>query len=303
MAGSIPVSPTAEPVASASGLAPGRWRRGPGTPLLARADAVAGVLLVAAFVFCGVFGPALAPADPLAPTGASLAGPSAAHPMGTDALGRDLLSGVLAGSRTSLVVVAGTVLLASVIGMTVGTIAGYRGGRLDDVFMRVTELFQVLPRFFLAIVVIAMFGPGLDRLVLVLGLTSWPVLGRVLRAEVLSLRRRAFVEAAIALGASEHRILVRTILPNAMPAAAVYVGLLAAQVLLLEASLGFLGLGDPNAISWGYLAGQAQQFLRVAWWLSFFPGLAIAAAVLGMNLLGDAITDLLASRADRGHIG
>lgn len=303
MAGSIPVSPTAEPVASASGLAPGGWRRGAGTPLLARADAVAGLLLVAAFVFFGVFGPALAPSDPLAPTGASLAAPSAAHPMGTDALGRDLFSGVLAGARTSLVVVAGTVLLASVIGMTVGTIAGYRGGRLDDAFMRFTELFQVLPRFFLAVVVIAMFGPGLDRLVLVLGLTSWPVLGRVLRAEVLSLRRLAFVEAAIALGASERRILVRTILPNAMPAATVYLGLLAAQVLLLEASLGFLGLGDPNAISWGYLAGQAQRFLRVAWWLSFFPGLAIAAAVLGMNLLGDAVTDLLDSRAERSRVG
>ena len=303
MAGSIPVSPTAEPVASASGLAPGGWRRARGTPLLGRVDALVGVVLVSAFVLLGLFGPALAPTDPLAPTGPSLDAPSAAHPMGTDALGRDLFSGVLAGARTSLVVVVGTVLMASVIGMTVGTIAGYRGGRLDDAFMRVTELFQVLPRFFLAIVVIAMFGPGLDRLVLVLGLTSWPVLGRVLRAEVLSLRRRAFVEAAIALGASERRVLVRTILPNAMPAATVYLGLLAAQVLLLEASLGFLGLGDPNAISWGYLAGQAQRFLRVAWWLSFFPGLAIAAAVLGMNLLGDAITDRIGGRTERGHVG
>jgi peptide/nickel transport system permease protein len=216
--------------------------------------------------------------------------------MGTDALGRDLLSGVIVGARTSLLVVAATGALVLLLGVTVGTISGYRGGRIDDVLMRLTEFVQVLPRFFLALVAIALFGPGLTLLVVVLGLTSWATLARVVRAEVLTLSRREFVEAARALGASEARIVVRHVLPNALPAAIVYLGLVLAQVLLLEASLGFLGLSDPNAVSWGSLAGQAQRFLRVAWWLSLFPGLAIGAAVLGMNLLGDGLTQALGGR-------
>jgi peptide/nickel transport system permease protein len=296
MAGSIPASPTVETAGPRAAFAALGFQHHLIVRLLRQPNGVVGVALVALFVVCGLAGPALAPMDPFAPIGAPLAAPSMAHPMGTDALGRDLLSGVLAGARTSLTVVGGVGALSFVIGLAAGMLAGYRGGLLDDLVMRVTELFQVLPRFFLAIVVIAMFGPGIDRLVLVLGLTSWPVLARVVRAEVMSLRRRAFVRASVAAGASDLRILTRTILPNVLPAATVYLGLLSAQVLLLEASLGFLGLGDPNAISWGYLAGQAQRFLRVAWWMSAFPGMVILTAVLGMNLLGDAATDVLSGR-------
>ncbi|HWB73215.1 MAG TPA: ABC transporter permease [Egibacteraceae bacterium] len=244
----------------------------------------------------GLLAGVLAPHDPFAPAGPSLAPPGAAHPMGTDALGRDLLSGVIHGARTSLLVAAAVGGLVLLIGVAVGAVSGYAGRRLDDLLMRATEFFQVLPRFFLAIVVIALFGPGLDRLIWVLGLTSWAILARVVRAEVLSLREREFVQAALAAGASNARILLREILPNALPAGVVYLGLILAQVLLLEASLGFLGLSDPNAMSWGYLAGQAQRFLRAAWWLSFFPGMAIMAAVLGLNLLADALTDVLGGR-------
>ncbi|WP_211366661.1 ABC transporter permease [Pseudonocardia kunmingensis] len=269
-------------------------------PLLARVltspGGAIGAVLVAAVVLTAVFAPVLAPTDPFAIAGPSLAAPSAAHPMGTDALGRDTFSGVVHGARTSMLVAGAVGVLVLLIGGTVGVLAGYRGGRLDDVLMRMTEFVQVLPVFFLAIVVIALFGPGLDRLILVLGLSSWELLARVVRAEVLALREREFVEAARATGASAMRIVVREILPNALPAALVYLGLLLAQVMLIEASLGFLGLGDPNAISWGYLASEAQQFLRVAWWLSFFPGLAIVAAVLGLNLLSDALTDVLGGR-------
>lgn len=250
-------------------------------------------LLVAAI---GVLADVLAPADPLVPVGPSLAAPSAAHLMGTDALGRDLLSGVVFGARTSLFVVATTGALVLVMGVAVGAVSGYRGGRVDDVLMRLTEFIQVLPRFFLAIVAIALFGPGLPLLVLVMALTSWTTLARVVRAEVLTLERREFIDAARALGASDLRIMLRHLLPNALPAAVVYLGLILSQVLLLEASLGFLGLGDPNLVSWGYLAGQAQRFLRVAWWLSLFPGLAIAVAVLGLNLLGDGLTQALGGR-------
>ena len=164
----------------------------------------------------------------------------------------------------------------------------------DDALMRITELFQVVPRFFLVVVAVALFGPGIDRIVLTLGLTSWPVLARVIRGEVLTMRELDFIVAARASGATGTRILWREPLPNVMPSVAVLLGLLFGQVILVEASLGFLGLGDPNSVSWGLLAGQAQGFLRVAWWLAVFPGLAIAAAVLGVNLLADAWAGVLA---------
>jgi len=255
-----------------------------------------GAVLTLALVAVGVLAPLLAPTDPFAVDGPPLSAPSAAHPLGTDALGRDLLSGVVYGARTSLIVAAtvGTLVLA--IGSAVGLVAGYLGRWVDDVLMRLTEMFQVLPRFFLALVVIAFFGPGLDRLVVLLGVTSWPLLARVVRAEVFSLRSREFVEAARVYGASQPRILLREILPNALPAALALLGLVVAQVILIEASLGFLGLGDPNVTSWGTLASEAQRFLRVAWWLSLFPGVAILLAVLGLNLLADALTDALTGR-------
>jgi len=255
-----------------------------------------GAAVTLVLVAVGALAPLLAPTDPFAVDGPPLSAPSSAYPLGTDALGRDLLSGVIYGARTSLIVAAGVALIVVVIGSTVGLLSGYLGGWADDVLMRCTELFQVLPRFFLALVVIAFFGPGLDRLVLLLGVTSWPLLARVVRAEVLALRHREFVEAARVSGASGTRILLREILPNAVPPAIALLGLVVAQVILLEASLGFLGLSDPNVTSWGTLASEAQRFLRVAWWLSLFPGLAILLAVLGLNLLGDAVTDALTGR-------
>jgi peptide/nickel transport system permease protein len=159
--------------------------------------------------------------------------------------------------------------------------------------MRLTEFVQVVPRFFVAVVVIALFGPGLDRLVLLLGLTSWPLIARVVRAEVLSLKTRDFIEAARSLGAPAARILWREILPSVLPVAIVLASVNAGGVILLEAGLSFLGLGDPHVVSWGYLANNAQRFLRVAWWMVLFPGAAIALAVLGFNLVGDALNDAL----------
>src|SRR5215470_14400067 len=168
-----------------------------------------------------------------------------------------------------------------------------------DALMRVTEFVLTVPRFFLAVVVIALFGAGTDRLILVLGLTSWPAIARVVRAQTLSLARREFVDAARALGATDTRVLLRHVLPGALPAALVVISTNAAGVILLEAGLSFIGLGDPQRMSWGYLANNAQPFLRVAWWLALFPGVAIALAVLGLNLLGDALNDLLDPRASR----
>jgi peptide/nickel transport system permease protein len=211
--------------------------------------------------------------------------------MGTDNLGRDVLSGVVHGARTSAQVVLWVVVMATAIGLAVGAVAGYRSGLVDDVLMRITDLFQSVPRFFLALLVIALFGSGVDNLIVVLGLTSWPLLARVVRADALSLRERDFVVAARSLGASDARILVRHLLPNLLPSVIVVVSLLGSRIVLLEASLAFIGLSDPNVMSLGYLTSNAQRFLRVAWWMSVFPGAAIALGVLGINLLGDAFND------------
>jgi peptide/nickel transport system permease protein len=235
----------------------------------------------------------LAPGDPFASVAAPLQSPSGLHLMGTDDLGRDLFTGVVHGARTSLVVAGAVTVLALLLGVTVGAISGWRGALVDDLLMRFTEFVQVVPRFFVAVVVIALFGPGLDRLVLLLGLTSWPLIARVVRAEVLSLKTRDFIEAARSLGTPAPRILWREILPGVLPAAIVVASVNAGGVILLEAGLSFLGLGDPHVVSWGYLANNAQRFLRVAWWMVLFPGAAIALAVLGFNLVGDSLSDAL----------
>jgi peptide/nickel transport system permease protein len=293
---SIPASGSAElaPVASPEALG------GAGplalTSIFASLTARIGLVLTGITVATAIFGPLLTHVDPFAITGGSLVSPSMAHPMGTDALGRDLFSGVLYGARTSLIIAIAVGALAFVCGVVIGIVAGYRGGWVDDVLMRLTELFQVIPRFFLVVITVALFGPGLDRLVLTLGLTSWPVLARVVRGEVLAIRDLDFVAAAEATGATPVRVVWRELLPNVMPSVLVLTGLMFGQTLLLEASVGFLGLGDPNAMSWGMLAGQAQSFLRVAWWLALFPGIAITTAVLGTNLVADALASALRGR-------
>lgn len=249
-----------------------------------------GMVLTLFVVATAIAAPFLTRIDPFALAGDSLVAPNATHWMGTDALGRDLFSGIVFGARTSLVVAAAVSALAFIVGMVFGLVGGYVGGWVDDVLLRLTELTQVLPRFFLVIVVVALWGPGMDHLVWTLAIASWPLIARVVRGEVLALRQLDFVVAAEASGASISHILWRVVLPNVLPGALVIVGLLFGQVILIESSLGFLGLGDPNAMSWGLLAGQAQPLLRVAWWLSVFPGLAITSAVLGINLLADALS-------------
>ena len=264
--------------------------------LFATASGKVGVAVTLLVMLVAVFADLLAPYDPLSPVGPALRPPIAARPLGPDALGRDLLIGVIEGARTSMLIAVSVGALALVIGVLVGGVSGYVGGRLDDLLMRFTEIVQVLPRFFLAIVAVAFFGPGLLTLILVLGLTSWVILARVIRVEVMSLRSREFVDSALTQGARDSRVLFREILPNALPVGVIYLALLLAFIILIEASLGFLGLGDPNAISWGFLAGQAQQFLRVAWWLSVFPGLAITITVLGLNVVGVRHADPLGTR-------
>ena len=249
-----------------------------------------GTLFVVAL---GIAAPRLAPNRPFAIVAPPLAAPSRAFRMGSDALGHDLFSQVIHGARSSLVIAAVVALLVAVIGLVVGLVAGSSRSWIDDLLMRTTEVVQTIPRFFLALLVSAMFGAGTIRLALLLGFTSWPTLARIVRAETQSLVERDFVVAARALGASRRRILTREILPNVVPTTMAYLGLVVAQALLVEAGIGFLGLGDPNTVSWGQLAGEAQRFLRVAWWLPVFPGACIAFTVLSLNLLGDALAEAI----------
>src|SRR5262245_52303901 len=270
MDGSIPASTTADGVVDplAHRLVPrsATWRG------RRRPAALVGIVLRVVLVGVAVLAGRLAPDDPFQSVAAPLAPPSLDYPMGTDDLGRNLLSGVIYGARTSLAVALLVTALASLVGVSVGALAGYVGGALDDLLMRLTEFVQVVPRFFLAVIVIALFGSGVDRLVLVLGLTSWPQLARVVRAETLAQRTLGYVDAARSLGATGARVLLRHVLPGVLPPIIVLVTVIAAGVIVLESSLTFIGLGDPRVMSWGYLASNAQGFLRVAWWMATFPG-------------------------------
>ncbi len=260
--------------------APARWRS---------FTAIVGLALTLTTLGLAVFGGSVAPFDPFATRFPALQPPSAAHWLGTDDLGRDTFSGVLAGARASLLVGIATAAVASVLGTAVGAIAGYYGGLVDDALMRLTELVQIVPRFFLAILVAALFGPSLVFLTLLLALTFWPTTARLVRSQILTLRQREWVLAARAVGLGEIRILVRHVVPHALGLIIVTGALQIGAAILVEASLSFLGLGDRSVISWGYMLNGAQPFLRVAWWLSVFPGLALVLTVLGTNLLADAL--------------
>jgi peptide/nickel transport system permease protein len=218
--------------------------------------------------------------------------PSWAHPLGTDDLGRDGLSEVVWGSRTSLIIVVSSVATASFLGVLVGATAGYVGGWIGSILSRVIEMFLVIPRDVLAIFLVAILGSGIRNIVLALVLAFWPVTARVVRGEYMSMRNRTFVEAARAIGVHPWTIMFREILPNALPVILVNGLFLLSTAFLAEAGLSFLGLNDPNVSSWGRMIFDSMHELLHAWWTAFFPGLAIVAAVLGLNLAGDGLTEL-----------
>ena len=263
------------------------------------ATVVGGALVLLVGVMA-VLGPAVFKGNPLAAAGPPLQPPGGGYPFGTDDLGRDVLLGVINGARVSLLAGAIAATTSAVIGSVVGSAAGFFGRPIDDVLMRLTEIVQVAPRFFLAVLVAALFGPSLWYLALLLGLTFWPQTARLLRAQVLSLREREYVVAARAVGLGPVHVLVRHVLPNAASVVIITSALQVGAAILVEASLSFLGLGDRSLISWGYMLNNAQPFLRTAWWMSLFPGLALALTVLGTNLLADGIQTLLDPRLGRG---
>jgi peptide/nickel transport system permease protein len=253
----------------------------------------AGVLGVGVFTAAALAGPWVAPYDPFALRPEAMMPPGRGHWLGTDDLGRDVLSGVLHGARVSLAVGVLAAAGAVVIGITVGAAAGYRRGRLDEVLMRLTEWVLVVPQFLIVLVVAAIFGADLRLVIAVLALVGWPATARLTRAQFLTLSSREFVAAARGVGAPERRIVAREILPNALPPIVVAGSLQIPSAILSEASLRFLGLADPHRLSWGSMLNQAQNFLQQAWWMPLFPGAAIFLTVLSFNLAGEALNEML----------
>lgn len=257
---------------------------------------VGGVALLAVVTSWALFAGVVS-GDPFKTSAVLLAAPSWDHPFGTDAVGRDVLMRVLHGAATSLSVAGASVLLATVVGLLVGVVAGYRGGVLDDLLLKVVELFLVVPKFLLALVAAALFGASTLLLVVILAFVFWPGTARLARAEALALREREFVEAARALGAGHVRIVARHLLPGVLPVVVVAASFQVGAAVLIETALAFLGLGDRDAVSWGAMLSDAQAYVALAWWTSLFPGLAVGLTVFGANLAGDGLNDALDVRA------
>jgi peptide/nickel transport system permease protein len=257
-------------------------------PAAASAAAFALVLVVVA-----LFAPILAGHDPRQISNTILSGPLPGHPLGTDDLGRDVLSNLLYGSRVALAVGIATALAATLFGVVIGAYAAFYGKLADPLLMRITEVFQVMPSFILAAVIVALVGAGLGTVILVIAILAWPQVARVTRAEVLRLRAADFVSAGRCMGLRDSEIIWREIVPNALAPVISLGTLVVAQTILLQSGLSFLGLSDPSIPSWGNMLNDAQPYLSQAWWLAVSPGLAIFFTVMAFNILGDSVHDLL----------
>jgi len=248
-----------------------------------------GLLLVGPMVLAACFPDLIAPYDPFANAGPPLAAPRVPFLFGTDDLGRDLFSGIVAGARTSLLVAAFVTAISVAIGLVVGVTAGFFGGLVDDLLMRLAEFVQVLPRFFIALLVLTLFGASVLNICIVLGLFSWPGLARLTRAETLSHREREYVRAAVAMGGSNAWIMRKHILPQVGRPVMAVAAPVATSAILTEAGLSYLGLSDPNVMSWGKLIQNGQTFFTHGWWLSVMPGLAVVATCLGLALMVEGL--------------
>ncbi|WP_274627990.1 nickel transporter permease [Arvimicrobium flavum] len=260
--------------------------------------AMVGLAIMLALVTVAALAPWFAPYDPLATNlGSRLLPPSAEHWFGTDHLGRDILSRVIAGSRATLAIVILVAILIGPIGMSIGIVAGYFGGKLDRTLMGVTDVVMAFPRLILALAFVAVLGPGLENAVIAIAITGWPAYARLARAETLSLRQREFVIAAQLQGASAGRILVRYIAPFCVPSVIIRLTLDMAGIILIAAGLGFLGLGaQPPMAEWGAMVAAGRDYLIDKWWVATLPGLAIFVVSLGFNLLGDGLRDVFDRR-------
>ena len=278
------------------------------TPARLHAKAFTGGLIVVIFIFLGVFGPLIAPHDPNKQELTAMMQPpqgfGSAHVLGTDNLGRDILSRVIHGARVSLLVAFAVVFISGFIGISLGAISGYFGSKIDFLIQKLVEVIWAFPPLLLGITIMAFLGQGLFNLILALVVQRWIPYCRVVRGQALSLRSRDFVTAARSLGSGDFKIIARHIIPNLIQTSLVIGTFAMASSIIAEASLSFLGVGVPPRIpTWGTMLADARIYISTAWWLPLFPGLCIFITVLGINLLGDALRDILDPRLKRTGTG
>jgi peptide/nickel transport system permease protein len=256
--------------------------------------AVAGLLLLILIILAGIFGPTLYPTDPFDMVWAPFSPPGEeGYLLGTDYLGRDLLAMLIHGARVSLLIGLSAAFLTVFIGITVGALAGFYRGLTEEILMRITEFFQVLPTLLFSMGIVALFGVSLPMSTLAIGLVSWPAVARITRAEFLRIRELEYVTAARACGVSNSKLIFKVILPNALPPIIVQAALMVGSAILFEAGLSFLGLTDPNVVSWGQIIGSNREYILDASYTVTVPGLAIFVTVLAISLVGDGLNDAL----------
>ena len=258
--------------------------------------AVGGLLVLVAVVSLALAGPWVYPVDPFDMIGNPAELPFGSRLLGTDVAGRDMLAGVLHGARVSLLIGVMASLAATVFGLALGALAGFYGGRIDDLIMRTTEFFLTIPSFVLAVVLVAIFSPTVTNITIAIAVVSWPSVARLARAEFIAHRDRDYVVGCRAIGMPDWEIIALQIMPNALPPIIVVASLMVATAILTESGLSFLGLGDPNQVSWGYMIGVARSVLRTSWWMAAIPGVMILVTVLAINLVGEGLNDALNPR-------
>jgi peptide/nickel transport system permease protein len=258
--------------------------------------ALLGLVLLLAVVAAAALAPIVYPTSPFELVGQPMLPPLSQYVLGTDMLGRDLAAGVLHGARTTLAVGVVATLIAVLVGVTMGGLAGYFGGRVDAVLMRLTEFFQTIPFFLFAILIVAVMTPSIRSVIFAIAVVSWPPMARLVRGEFISVRNREFVQSCVAMGMGHARIIFLHILPNTLSAIIVTGSLMVATAILIESGLSFLGLSDANTMSWGFIIGSGRSVLRTAWWICAIPGVAILLTVMAINLVGDGLNDALNPR-------
>ena len=258
--------------------------------------ALFGAAVLLSVLLLVILSPLLYPGDPFRLAGPPLQPPGGRFLLGTDTLGRDVAAGIAHGARTSLLIGVSATLAAILFGAVVGGVAGYHRGWVELVLMRMTEFFQTIPAFVLAILLVAILSPSIQSEVIAIAAVSWPGIARLVRGEFVALGGREFVLACAGLGASDSRIIFRHLLPNCTSSLIAVGSLLIATAILLESALAFLGLGDPNVMSWGLIISAGRAVLRSAWWVCTFPGIAILLTVLAINLVGDGLNEALNPR-------
>jgi len=260
-------------------------------------SAVLGLVILAIVVFMAFTTAWFFPEDPFKLVGKAMSPPGEnGFLLGSDTLGRDVAAGIAHGASVSLLIGLLATSVAVLIGVVLGSLAGYFGGWIDDLTMRVTEMFQTIPSFIFAILIVAIMKPSIKSIIVAIAVVSWPAVARLVRGEFMSMRNREFIQACHIVGMSDWRIMLREILPNCISPIIVTGSLMVATAILIESGLSFLGLGDPNIISWGFQIGAGRTVLRSAWWVCTFPGIAILLTVLAINLVGEGLNDALNPR-------